>query len=253
MEASQLALISGCAALGAVLGALAPVWVRRLPEPPPELDGEAPLTESDVEPVAVAVKPPYVELARWGGLPYAAGVVTAVCAGLLAWRLGWHPALPAWLYLVAAGVVLAYVDVRVHLLPNAIVLPSYPIVLVLLGFGALVSGAWGALLRAAICGAVLWVLFTVIVLIYPAGMGFGDVKLAGLLGLGAGWFSVASVVLGLVLSFCLGGLVSLLLVLTRRAGRRSAVPFGPFLLAGFLVAALSGPDLIGWYLGHVPG
>jgi leader peptidase (prepilin peptidase) / N-methyltransferase len=250
VEASQVALISGCAALGAVLGALAPAWVARLPEPETEPEGAAPIAaEADIEPAALEDKPPYAELARWPGLPYAAALAVAVCAGLLAWRLGWHPALPAWLYLVAAGVVLAYVDIRVHLLPNTIVLPSYPIVVVLLAAGALASGEWGAFLRAVICGAGLWALFAVVVLIYPAGMGFGDVKLAGLLGLGVGWFGAGNVVLGLVLSFCLGGLVSLVLVLTRRAGRRSAVPFGPFLLIGFLMAALAGPGLIAWYVG----
>lgn len=253
MEATQFALISGCVVLGAVAGALAPAWVRRLPEPAPEPDG-APVqrAEADIAPTPVEEKPLYVELARWPALRPVAAVAGAVCAGLLAWRIGWHPALPAWLYLAVAGVVLAYVDIRVHLLPNAIILPSYPIVVVLLTLGALVSGEWGALLRALICGAAVWALFAVAVLVYPAGMGFGDVKLAGLLGLASGWFGAANAVLGLVLAFCLGGLVSLALVIARRAGRKSAVPFGPFLLAGFLLAALSGPDLIGWYVGQMP-
>jgi leader peptidase (prepilin peptidase) / N-methyltransferase len=255
VEATQFALISACVVLGALAGGLAPAWVRRLPEPVPVPDGapDSPAAEADVALTPIDAKPPYAELARWPALRYVAAIATAVCAGLLAWRIGWHPALPAWLYLTVAGVVLAYVDIRVHLLPNPIVLPSYPIVLVLLTIGALATGEWGALLRALICGAALWALFAAAVLIYPAGMGFGDVKLAGLLGLGAGWFGAANAVLGLVLAFCLGGLVSLGLVIARRAGRKSAVPFGPFLLVGFLLAALSGPDLIAWYVGRMPG
>lgn len=256
MEATQVALISGCVVLGALAGGLAPAWVRRLPEPVPDGPADdgaaAPAAEIDVDPTPIEAKPLYVDLARWAGLRSAAGAAAAVCAGLLAWRIGWHPALPAWLFLIAAGVVLAYVDIRVHLLPNAIVLPAYPIVLVLLTLGALLSGEWGALLRALICGAALWALFAVAVLIYPAGMGFGDVKLAGLLGLATGWFGAGHVLLGLVLSFCLGGVVSLALVIARRAGRKSAVPFGPFLLVGFLLATLTGPDLIAWYVGHMP-
>ena len=77
-------------------------------------------------------------------------------------------------------------------------------------------------------------------LISPNGMGFGDVKLA--LGLGAvlGWYGWGSVVLGTFAGFLFGGLYGLALVVARRAGRRTSIPFGPFLIAGAFVGLLIG-------------
>jgi leader peptidase (prepilin peptidase) / N-methyltransferase len=81
-------------------------------------------------------------------------------------------------------------------------------------------------------------------------MGFGDVKLGGVLGLGLGWFGLPHVLVGVVYAFVLGGLVSLALIVGRRATRRSAIAFGPFLVLGFLLAVLTGDNLVSWYLGR---
>lgn len=235
MTLLQVALVAGCAALGAVAGALVPAWVARLPEPA-AVDGE--------------FKTSYAELARWRPLPAAAALAVACCWGLLAWRVGPDLVLPAVLYVGVAGVLLGYVDLRVRLLPNAVVLPSYAIVVGLLTVAAATSGRWGSLAWALVGGAALWGFLAVLGLVSPSGMGFGDVKLGGVLGLCLGWFGLAYVLIGTMFAFVLGGLVSLGLVLGRRATGKSPIPFGPFLLAGFVLAVLSGDALANWYLGR---
>lgn len=232
---SEIALMCGGVALGGLAGLLVPAWVARLP---------APVAEEGEEEIS------YAELSRWPALPAVAAVTTAACWGLVTWRLGVDVALPAVLYLLLAGTLLAYVDLRVRLLPNAVVLPSYAVVAVLLGAAALVSGAWTQLAWALVGGAALWAFLAFLGLLAPSGMGFGDVKLAGVLGIGLGWFGLPYVLLGTFVAFVLGGLVSLVLVLAGRAHRKSAIPFGPFLLLGFLITVIYGDQVVGWYLAR---
>jgi leader peptidase (prepilin peptidase)/N-methyltransferase len=100
---------------------------------------------------------------------------------------------------------------------------------------------------------VLYAFYFVLAFIYPAGMGFGDVKLAGVLGLYLGWLGWAELVIGGFLGFLYGGVVGLLLMLVRRAGRKSQIPFGPFMLVGALTAILWGGALADLYLDSVVG
>jgi leader peptidase (prepilin peptidase)/N-methyltransferase len=86
-------------------------------------------------------------------------------------------------------------------------------------------------------------------LVYPAGLGLGDVKLAASLGLLLGWLGWTWVVVGLVAAVVLGGVVGLALLATGRAHRRSAVPFGPSMLVGGLVAVVWAEPITAWYLG----
>jgi leader peptidase (prepilin peptidase)/N-methyltransferase len=232
---TEVPLVVGCGLLGVLAGAIVPGWVARLPEPPP-VEGET--------------KVPYADLARRPGLAVVGGAVLAPCFGLLAWRLGADAALPAVLYVATVGVLLGYVDLRVRLLPNAVVLPSYGVVIALLTVAAAWSDAWGSLLRALAGGVALWVFLAFLGVLAPSGMGFGDVKLGGVLGITLGWFGLAYVVVGILVAFVLGGLVSLGLVLTRRATRTTAIPFGPFLVLGFVFALLGGDVLLAWYLGE---
>jgi leader peptidase (prepilin peptidase)/N-methyltransferase len=84
-------------------------------------------------------------------------------------------------------------------------------------------------------------------------MGFGDVKLAGVLGLFLGWLGWGEVISGGFLGFLFGGVVGVGLIMARRAGRKSQIPFGPFMLAGALVAILAGGALADLYLDSVLG
>jgi leader peptidase (prepilin peptidase)/N-methyltransferase len=187
------------------------------------------------------------------------GVVTGCAAGAVAWALRRAGAveLPAYLYLTVVGVVLAAVDLRVHRLPDAIVLPSYPILAALFGATAIVDrlawgywgdGTWdvGARALGAVVGAVVpLALFGLLHVIPGSGLGLGDVKLAGLLGAALGWTADGyRVVLGIVLGVLVAGLWAVSLLVTRRVRRSDAIPYGPHLLLGALLALLISPP--GW-------
>lgn len=177
---------------------------------------------------------------------------TAVAFGAVAAWVGLSWALPAWLYLAAVSIALGLIDLEAHRLPDVIVLPSYPVALALLALGAADPGGtadWVALLHAAIGGAAFFAVYFAILVVYPAGMGFGDVKLAGVLGLYLGFVGWGALVVGWFAAFLLGGLFSLGLVAARRAGRRSSIPFGPWMLAGAWLGAVLGPALWDGYLG----
>jgi leader peptidase (prepilin peptidase)/N-methyltransferase len=97
----------------------------------------------------------------------------------------------------------------------------------------------------------LFLLYLVMALVYPAGMGMGDVKLAGVLGMGLAWLGWGEWVVGAFLAFLLGAVVGIGLMLFRRAGRRSAIPFGPFMVAGALLGIVVGPQVADWYVGQL--
>ena len=148
--------------------------------------------------------------------------------------------LPAYLYLGAVGAGLALIDLDVHRLPDLIVLPSYPIAFVLLLLPTVVSGQWGWLLRAVLAAVVLFVLYLVLALVSPGGggLGFGDVKLAGLLGLLLGWLGWGPAIVSVLAAFVIGGLSALILLVAGRASRSSHIAFGPSMILGAWVALM---------------
>ncbi|GGC92571.1 hypothetical protein GCM10011512_19560 [Tersicoccus solisilvae] len=147
--------------------------------------------------------------------------------------------------LVALGAVLTVIDVRRHRLPDRLVLPGTAVSALLwvaaFAVAGPAAGGTAGIVRTLAGGVVLFGGYLLLRIIHPPGMGFGDVKLAGLLGLhlgAAGWAHVAA---GTVLAFLLGGLVGAALLLARRVRWRSAIPFGPFMLAGAVVALVLVP------------
>jgi leader peptidase (prepilin peptidase)/N-methyltransferase len=177
---------------------------------------------------------------------------TSVLFALVVGWLGASWALPAFWYLAAVSVALFLIDVDVRRLPNAIVLPSYPVAFVLLALASANPGGpsdFSALLRAVLAGAALLVFYVVLRVVYPAGMGLGDVKLSGVLGLYLGWVGWSAVVVGAFAAFLLGGVYGVALVVLRRAGRKSTLPFGPWMLLGAAVGLVAGPAVAGWYVG----
>ena len=182
---------------------------------------------------SISVRYPLVELAT--GVLFVAVTVRVVHLHIAA-------ALPAYLYFVAAGLALAFIDFDHRRLPNAIVLPSYVVLAVLLTVASLSSHDWWALARAAISAAALFAIFFAIAFAYPAGMGFGDVKLAGVLGGLLGYVSWSALVVGGFAGFLLGAVVGAFMLALGGGGRKTAMPFGPFMILGALVALFwSGP------------
>ncbi|HEY3546528.1 MAG TPA: prepilin peptidase [Propionicimonas sp.] len=172
----------------------------------------------------------------------------------VALRLGVAWSLPAHLYLAAIGMALALIDLDVHRLPDAIVLPSYAVVTVLLLLASLNPGGtpdWPALLRALIGGATLWVFYFVLSVLWAGGMGFGDVKLAGILGAAMAWLGWGTLVIGAFAAFLVGGLFSIGLLASGRATRKSGIPFGPWMILGAAVGVAVGEPLWSAYLGFI--
>ncbi len=170
-------------------------------------------------------------------------IAVALAWGSLAFRIGgsaqWS-LLPAYLYLGVVGVGLTFIDLDVHRLPDVIVLPSFPLVFLLLLVPTVLTGLWGALLRAVLAGLTLYLLYLILALVSPGGggLGYGDVKLAGLLGLLLGWIGWGEVAVSVLAAFVLGGVVALILLLARRASRSSMIAFGPPMILGAWVALM---------------
>lgn len=176
-------------------------------------------------------------------------LVTGLLFVLVFVRFGLTWELPAYLYAASIGVALAVIDLKVHRLPNAIVLPSYGVVSLLLLVAAAGTGDWDSLLRAGIAGAGLYALYFLMCVAYPAGMGFGDVKLSALVGAYLGWVGWGALAVGAFSAFLLGGLFSVLLMVLGRAGRKSGIPFGPWMLLGAACGIAVGESVWSAYLG----
>jgi len=154
----------------------------------------------------------------------------------------------ALLYLAAVSIALAAIDLDVHRLPNSIVLPAYLVGGVALTVAAIAAGDLVSLARAAAGAGILFAFYLVLALIAPRGMGMGDVKLAGVLGLFLGWFGWEALAVGALAAFLLGGLYGVILILARRARRTTGIPFGPWMLAGAWVGILFGEPIARGYL-----
>jgi leader peptidase (prepilin peptidase) / N-methyltransferase len=179
---------------------------------------------------------PLVEAAT--GLLFAA-------AGL---RFGADVVLPAYLFFAALSVVLTVVDLDTRRLPDAIVLPAYPVALAL-GVVTVGSHGWWPLGRACIGAVALGALYLALwYLTSGRGLGYGDVKLAGLVGGYAAWLGWGPLLVAGFGAFAIGGAVGVLLMVTGRAGRRTALPFGPFMLAAAWLAVFAGDALSDAYL-----
>jgi leader peptidase (prepilin peptidase)/N-methyltransferase len=253
-----MALAGLAAVLGLVIGSFLNVVIHRLPRgesvvhPPSACPGcGTPIRPRDNVPVLSWVL--LRGRCRTCGEPIsrrypAVELVTGLLFGVMALRFGLDPVLPAYLYLVSVGVALALIDLDCRRLPDILTLPSYPVAVVLLGLAALAGSGSGEWLRAVLGALVAFTLYFGLCFAYPAGMGFGDVKLSGVLGLYLGWLGWGVLAVGLFLGFLLGGLFGIAVVLRGSGGRKTAVPFGPFMLLGVLLAVMAGRRLVDGYL-----
>lgn len=185
---------------------------------------------------------PIVELAT--ALMWAALTVYAIAVS----TLGLLP-----LLLVSSAILLALfvIDLDCKRLPDPLTYLMYPVAIVGLVIDGLVTGDWPILSALAGAGAWLMAIGGIWFLSGGRGMGMGDVKLAPSLGLILGWVGVGSAVVGLLTAWLIGGVVAVSLLVTRRARSGTAIPFGPFLIAGFALGLLAGAPVADAYLASL--
>ena len=174
----------------------------------------------------------------------AAGAVTAVLLGALAARV--HPdhatlVLAAACWLAACAVPLAWTDITVQRLPDPLTGAAYAGTALLLLISAAAGGPWSALFRALLGGLALAGFYLLLMLVSPSGMGLGDVKLAASLGTLLAWFGWRLLLAGGFAGLWLGAICAGALLVSRRAGRKQPISFGPFMIAGAVLAVLVWP------------
>jgi leader peptidase (prepilin peptidase) / N-methyltransferase len=226
------ALVS--AVCGAVGGWFVPALIRRIPEPEPEPEPEKVPAEGPKE--------PYADIAALPGLAWKAAIASAACAAIVGAAVGREWALVILVPLVPLSVALAVIDWRTRLLPTRLVRPATGVAIVLGLIGWAVTRDPDDLVRGAIALVAVRSVFWVLWWFHSAGMGFGDVRLAALLGFALGQLGWGEVVVGVYSGFLVFGLPGLLLAIARRDRSllKSAFPFGPFMLVGALIGVVVG-------------
>ena len=175
-------------------------------------------------------------------------LATGIVFALLAWHYGPTPALGIMIFYACLFIVISVIDLKHCLILNKVVYPSMVVALLL----ALVPQPWltrwivPGIANAAIGGAIGFGIFLLIALISRGGMGWGDVKLAGLIGLATGF---PLIFLSVIMAAILGGIVAVVMVITKKKGRRQTIPFGPFLAVAAMITLLWGSNIMNWYLG----
>ncbi len=185
---------------------------------------------------AISVRYPIVEAATAGAF-----FATTLVVGL-EWSLLAH------LWFVSVTIVFVLTDLDHHRLPNAIMIPGTVVGALALGGGALADGRAGDFVEALAAGAGYFLLMLLIALVARGGFGFGDVKLAFLLGVFAGYGGWPLAAFAAFAGFMLGGVISLFLVVTRIKGRKDAIAFGPPMILGSWIAIVWGRSILDWYL-----
>ncbi len=280
LETSHLQAASACLVVCAGLGVLAPPLVARLPEPEPEPEPDSESTEGDVvtpaeeaapeetgpeetgpeetgpEPAegedrklfdrTLPPAPPkelYTDIAALPHLRLGVALSSALIGAAVGLALGWTGALLYLVPLVPVGVVLMVIDWRTTLLPTRILHPTYVLMAVLVPAAALADQDLDSLYRAGwgwlVIGGWFWIFWFLL-----NAWGFGDVRLARVLGPALGYLGWAQVLMGLGLILVVGA-VGGLVVATIRGSLRARVPYGPAMLVGALLAvagrAVAGP------------
>lgn len=248
------ALIVGCALLGLVVGSFLNVVVYRVPRglsvvsPPSACPVcHRPIAGRDNIPVAsyvmlrgrcrscgtpISPRYPLIELAA-----------AALFAGAAA-RLGYGWTLVSVLAFLAGLLALAIIDLEHLKLPKGVVYATLYAVAAILIVLTIATGQWHRLLIAAICAAGWFVLFLGLNAASPRYLGFGDVRLAPVLGLELGWFGVSYVLLGFFAANLIGSVIGITLISTKRMRRDQPVPYGVFLALGAALAIYAGPELL---------
>lgn len=170
------------------------------------------------------------------GSNFVAAGLSTVAGGLVLWRMGAVPELPAYLYVAAIAGPMAVTDCRTQRIPDVLTLSSYPIVVTLLAGAAAAHHDARPLLRALLAAAATVAFHLLLHLLHPTGLGLGDVKLAGIQGLLCGWTSWTALFVSVALAFTA---VASLGAICFFNDQSACVPFAPFVLTGTLAVCLS--------------
>ncbi|HEY6429541.1 MAG TPA: prepilin peptidase, partial [Acidimicrobiales bacterium] len=173
-------------------------------------------------------------------------LVELACAALWAGtaaRFGYDWALPAYLALFAGLLALSVVDMEQMLLPKKIVYPVLVVVTGLLLMASAATGKWHQFAVGAACAGGWFVFFFALNLISPRLLGFGDVRLAPVLGISLGWLGLGYVFLGFFAGNLIGAVLGIVLIVTKKLSRQDRIPYGIFLALGCAVAVFAGPWL----------
>jgi leader peptidase (prepilin peptidase)/N-methyltransferase len=240
-----------CAGIGALGGLLVPNLIERIPEPEdrvvePSRD-EGVSTALDQPGLAHTVKELYADVAALPGLRWWAALASGAAAFVVGASLGWVWDLLYLLVLCPVGVALAVIDWRTHLLPTRVIAPTYGVVILLLVVAALVAGDPRALLNAFVGWLLYGLLFFVLWFFSRGAMGYGDVRLSGVLGIALGTLGFETFFVGMVSGALLGAVASVATWITKGRGQEFA--YGPYMLLGVLVGVTLGPE----YARHLNG
>jgi len=237
------ALSAGSLVFGLLVGAGLSVIVDRTPEPPPEIEELEAGAPSDAEGQPVASSPPAPRKRPHGWLHRGAIMALTGAGFLLAsiqFGLAWR--LPLAFLLIAVMIAVAFIDWELWIIPDVIVLPALPV-----GLAAAIAldpHRWWTYVVACVGSALF--LF-ILALIWPGGMGFGDIKLALFMGAVLG----AAVIVAMFLAFFVGAVVGMVLIASKLKTRKDHIPFGPYLALGSVIAVLYGHAILGLYWGLV--
>ncbi|WP_457207052.1 prepilin peptidase [Nocardioides sp. P5_C9_2] len=244
MSDAFLAAVVAAVVCGA-LGLLVPRLVAAVPEPAPP--DPAPEPTDPPEDPPEDVKPLYADLAARPRLAVLGATVSLVSGALVGAATGWDWPLVWLVPLVPVAVALSYIDWHTRLLPRLVVLPATLAAAAAVVVVGLATGERDAMVRALVAMVVVRSFFWVLWFVRSAGMGFGDVRLAALVGLVLGWVGWGTVAIGVWTGFVAFAVPGLMLAVVRRdrALLRQAFPFGPFMAGGALVGLVWGPALAG--------
>jgi len=254
MDSTAAAALLGGAVAG-LAGLLVPRLIALVPpwEPPPpeesagsgQADGHQ-LSEADATVDATSesadAPEPYADIATLPGLAWKSAVACLVAGVLVGAAVGWEWAWVLWVPFVPVYVALAVIDWRTRILPTYLIRPTLAALAALVLVGWAVTGDGDAVLRSGLGLVVCGAFYLLLWLIYPRGLGFGDVRLSSPLGLALGWVGWGPVLVGVYAGFLLGGVIGGLLAVIKIVERKG-FPFGPFMLLGALVGLLWGEPL----------
>jgi leader peptidase (prepilin peptidase) / N-methyltransferase len=243
----------GCGLLGLAVGSFLNVVIYRVPEHLSIVRPSSACPNCHA-PIAGRDNIPLVSWLALRGRCRSCGVaiscryplVEATCAILFvagAWRFGATWPLPAYLALFAGLLALGAIDLDKLILPKSIVYATAIAVTGFLGVAALQEHRWWPFLVGTLCAVTWWTVFFVINFVSPRVLGFGDVRLALVLGMGLGWLGVGAALVGFFVSNLIGAIVGVTLIALKRARRDQPVPYGIYLAAGTVITVIAWPSI----------